>query len=277
MSAQGEAFLLIKPWLCLYHWNLPQGLEDIGGWTNRDCAQWFADYATLIARRYGDRVTRYATFNEPSVFTPFGYCLGGSAPGISDHAMLLRAIRHFNLAHGAAVDRLRVEVTGASLGAIHNCQPCRPAGCDPKDLLAAQTLDAYWNAAFSDSQLLGRYPPLLADAMAPYQQQDDSAMICRPLGWFGLNHYSTHYVTANADKPLGVSFAPPPAGVPRSAMGWPVEPMGGLPLVRTLVLGGNHIAFVHRLYRYAAYILAAVLGIIVFEVALRIFLEKLLV
>ena len=148
-------------------------MEDIGGWTNRDCAQWFADYATLIARRYGDRVTRYATFNEPSVFTLFGDRLGGSGPGMSDHAMLLRAIHHFNLAHGAAVDRLRVEVTGASLGAIYNCQPCRPAGGDLKDLLAAQTLDAYWNAAFPDPQSLGRYPPLLADAMAPYQQQDD--------------------------------------------------------------------------------------------------------
>ena len=95
----------IEPWLCLYHWDLPQALEDLGGWATRDCVQWFADYATLIARRYGDRVTRYATFNEPSVFTLFGYCLGGSAPGISDHATLLRVIHHVNLAHGAAVDR----------------------------------------------------------------------------------------------------------------------------------------------------------------------------
>jgi beta-glucosidase len=117
----------IEPWLCLYHWDLPQALQDSGGWTNRDCAQWFADYATLIGRRYGDRVKRYATFNEPSVFTLFGYCLGGSAPGISDQGMLLRAIHHVNLAHGAAVDRLRAIVTGASLGAVHNCQPCRPA------------------------------------------------------------------------------------------------------------------------------------------------------
>ena len=279
MSAQGEAFLLIKPWLCLYHWDLPQGLEDIGGWTNRDCAQWFADYATLIARRYGDRVTRYAAFNEPSVFTPFGYCLGGSCPEFPiTRCCCARPSLWFPLAHGAAVDRLRVEVTGASLGAIYNCQTVPAGGLRPKDLLAAQTLDAYWNAAFSDLQLLGRYPPLLADAMAPYQQQDDWALICRPLGWFGLNHYSTHYVTANADKPLGAEASRRlrPACLARPWAGrwnrWAV-----LPLVRTLVLGGKHIAFVHRLFRYAAYILAAVLGIIVFEVALRIFLEKLLV
>jgi beta-glucosidase len=117
----------IEPWLCLYHWDLPQALQDKGGWTNRDCAQWFADYANVVAHRYGDRVKRFATFNEPSVFTLFGFCLGGQAPGIVDRSMLLRAIHHVNLGHGAAVDRLRTSVKNASLGAIHNCQPCRPA------------------------------------------------------------------------------------------------------------------------------------------------------
>ena len=214
----------IEPWLCLYHWDLPQALEDRGGWSNRDSAQWFADYADLIGRRYGDRVKRFATFNEPSVFTLFGYCLGGSAPGLSDHAMLLRAIHHVNLAHGAAIDRLRATVRHASLGAIHNCQPCRPAGGKPEDLLAAQTLDAYWNGAFPDPQLLGRYPPLLVDAIAPYQHPDDFARICRPVDWFGLNHYSPHYVVAGSGNPLGIAFASAPANVARSGMGWPVEP-----------------------------------------------------
>jgi beta-glucosidase len=214
----------IEPWLCLYHWDLPQALGDRGGWTNRDCAQWFADYAALIGQRYGDRVKRYATFNEPSVFTLFGYLLGGSAPGISDLTSLLRAIHHVNLAHGGAIDRLRARVKDASLGAVHNWQPCWPAGSDPADMPAAQQLDAYWNSAFPDPQLRGAYPPLLAEAMAPYLQADDLAHICRPVDWFGLNHYSPHYVAADAGKPLGFRFASPPAGVRRSAMGWPVEP-----------------------------------------------------
>ena len=235
----------IEPWLCLYHWDLPQALHERGGWTNRDCTQWFADYAALVGRRYGDRVKRYATFNEPSVFTLFGYCLGGSAPGMSDHAMLLRAIHHVNLAHGAAVDRLRASVTDASLGAIHNCQPCRPAGGDPRDLLAAQKLDAYWNGAFPDPQLLGSYPPLLAEVMAPYQQPDDLTHIRRPVDWFGLNHYSPHYVTADAGKPLGVGFGPAPSNVPRSAMGWPVEPDA----FRETLIG------IHRRYRLPVYVL----------------------
>jgi beta-glucosidase len=214
----------IEPWLCLYHWDLPQALSDRGGWTNRDCAAWFADYATLIGSRFGDRVKRFATFNEPSIFTLFGYCLGGQAPGISDLPSLLRAIHHVNLAHGAAVDRLRASVAGASLGAIHNCQPCRPATADPADLTAAKKLDAYWNGAFPDPQLRGVYPSPLADAIAPYQHPDDATKIFRPVDWFGLNHYSPVYVRSDDANPLGVAFGDAPADVPRSDMGWPIEP-----------------------------------------------------
>src|SRR6185436_4956451 len=117
----------IEPWLCLYHWDLPQALDDLGGWTVRDAAGWFADYATLVACRYGDRVKCFATFNEPSVFTLFGYGFGDSAPGISGPVMLRRAIHHVNLAHGAAVDAIRARVPNALIGAIHNNQPCLPA------------------------------------------------------------------------------------------------------------------------------------------------------
>ena len=235
----------VEPWLCLYHWDLPQALGDLGGWTNRDIAQWFADYAAVIGRRFGDRVKRYATFNEPSVFTLFGYCLGGQAPGISDSTSLLQAIHHVNLAHGAAVDALRANVTDASIGAIHNCQPCKPATDDAEDLHAAQKLDAYWNGAFPDPQLLGRYPALLAAAMAPHQRPDDLASIRRPVDWFGLNHYSPHYVTAGAGNPLGVSYGSAPANVPRSVMGWPIEPEA----FRETLIG------IHRRYRLPVYVL----------------------
>ncbi len=214
----------IEPWLCLYHWDLPQALDDLGGWTNRDCAQWFADYAGLIGRRYGDRVKRYATFNEPSVFTLFGYCFSAQAPGISDFSSYLQAIHHVNLAHGAGVDALRANVTDASIGAIHNCQPCKPARVGAADLQAAQRLDAYWNGAFPDPQLLARYPALLVADMAPYQQADDLAKICRPLDWFGLNHYSPLYASADSGNPLGVGLGGAPADVPRTVMGWPLEP-----------------------------------------------------
>ena len=96
----------------------------------------------------------------------------------------------------------------ASIGAAHNFQPCRPAREEPEHLLASQKLDAYWNGAFPDPQLLGKYPALLADAMAPHLQPDDLAQICRPVDWFGLNHYSPHYVVADDSNPLGVGFGP---------------------------------------------------------------------
>ena len=117
----------IEPWLCLYHWDLPLALQDKGGWTSRDCAQWFADYADVVARRYGDRVKRFATFNEPSVFTLFGFCLGGQAPGIVDRGMLLRAIHHVesrSRRRGRPDTRERQE----SVARRHSQLPTVPAG-----------------------------------------------------------------------------------------------------------------------------------------------------
>jgi beta-glucosidase len=235
----------IEPWLCLYHWDLPQALDDLGGWANRDCAMWFADYAALIARRYGDRVKRLATFNEPSVFTLLGYCLGGQAPGITDHMLLLQAIHHVNLAHGAAVEALRADVPQASLGIIHNRQPCMPASERPQDGAAASRMDAYWNGAFPDPQLLACYPPALAEEIAPYQQPGDLAHICRPLDWFGLNHYSPLYLKADDGNSLGIGFGDPPPGIARTSMGWPVQPSA---FHETLLE-------VHKRYRLPIYVL----------------------
>ncbi len=213
----------IEPWLCLYHWDLPQALEALGGWQNRDIAGWFADYAALVARRYGDRVKRFATFNEPCVFTLFGYGLGWHAPGIADRAALHKAIHHVNLGHGRAVDVLRRDVAGASIGAIHNRQPCYPASDSAEDAAAALRLAAYWNDAFPFPQAFACYPPELQEAVAPYIAAGDMAQIARPVDWFGLNHYSPHYVKAGSNL-MGASFGPPPAEVPRSAIGWPVVP-----------------------------------------------------
>jgi beta-glucosidase len=129
-----------------------------------------------------------------------------------------------NLAHGAAVDVLRANVPQASLGIIHNRQPCIPAGERPQDVAAAQKMDAYWNGAFSDPQLLACYPQALADTISPYQQPGDIARICRPIDWFGLNHYSPLYLKADDGNPLGVGFGDAPRDIPRTSMGWPVQP-----------------------------------------------------
>jgi beta-glucosidase len=235
----------IEPWLCLYHWDLPQALDDVGGWQNRDIAGWFADYAAVVARRYGDRVKRFATFNEPSVFTLFGYGFGWHAPGIVDRTALHKAIHHVNLAHGAAVDVLRSLVPAASIGAIHNQQPCLPASEVPEDAAAAGLFGEYWNGAFPDPQHFAGYPPSVARGIEPYLRPGDMARISRAVDWFGLNHYSPNYIRADTSNPLGFGFGAPPADVPRTAMGWPIDP----PAFRETLLS------LHRRFRLPIYVL----------------------
>ncbi len=221
----------IEPWICLYHWDLPQALDDRGGWTNRDCAGWFADYATVVARRYGDRVKQFATFNEPTLFTLLGYGFGWHAPGLTDRSALLRAIHHVNLAHGAAVEVLRAHVSGAAIGAIHNYQPCFAA--TPQDEGARDRLAAFWDGAMPDPQLLGYYPSALAAEIEPIQKPGDLARICRPVDWFGLNHYSPIYVQSDPGSALGFRLTDPPPEKKRTGVGWAIDPQA---FADTLVL-----------------------------------------
>jgi beta-glucosidase len=214
----------LEPWLCLYHWDLPQVLDDLGGWTNRDCAGWYADYAALCAKRYGDRVRRWATFNEFSVFTLFGYAFDWNAPGVIDKAANLRAIHHVNLAHGMGVDVIRALVPGASVGAIHNRQRVLPEKDSDADRAAAALLDEHWNRAFPDPQLAGCYPPLLAELIEPYVRGGDMARICRPIDWFGLNHYGPIFAKADPNWLWGFAWGNAPDDAPRSDIGWPIFP-----------------------------------------------------
>ncbi|MBF0094191.1 MAG: family 1 glycosylhydrolase, partial [Alphaproteobacteria bacterium] len=213
----------IDPWLTLYHWDLPQSLDDLGGWTNRDCAGWFADYAALVARRTADRVKHYITFNEFSVFTLFGYAIDWAAPGVTDRAAHLRAIHHVNLAHGAGVDVLRTLAPKASIGAIHNRQKVLPEHGRAENAAAAALLDEHWNRAFPDPQILGRYPPLIARDIEPYVQAGDMARICRPIDWFGLNHYGPIFAKADPDTTWGFGWGETPEG-PDHGVGWTIFP-----------------------------------------------------
>jgi beta-glucosidase len=212
----------IEPWLCLYHWDLPQALEDLGGWMNRESVAWFADYAALVATRFGDRVKRLASFNEPSMFTLFSGSLGMRDRNSEDD--LHRMIHNVNLAHGSAVDVLREKIPGASIGCIHNYQPCRPSSASDADAAAAARLGIYWNKAFPDPQCRGEYPPPMRAAIDSYIQPGDLARICRPVDWFGLNHYSPVYVKAQPASMLGFEFGDKPTGVPLTPIGWPINP-----------------------------------------------------
>ncbi|MBI3443883.1 MAG: beta-glucosidase [Magnetospirillum sp.] len=214
----------IQPWVRLYHWDLPQALDDQGGWTNRDCAGWFADYAVLAAKRYGDRVKHFATFNEFSVFTMFGYAIDWAAPGVTDRAAHMKAIHHVNLAHGAGVDVLRDHVPGVSIGAIHNRQIVRPEGGLEKNRAAAELLDAHWNGVFCDPQHLGHYPEIMARDIEPYVLAGDMVRICRPTDWMGLNHYGPIYAKADPATTWGYGWGNPPESANHPEVGWPIFP-----------------------------------------------------
>ena len=117
----------IEPWVCLYHWDFPQALEDRGGWQNRDIASWFAEYAAIAVRRLGDRVKHWATFNEPNAASVLGYCEGKHAPGIRGRMTALGAIHVMNLAHGLGAEAMRSERSDLLVGNIYNFHPREPA------------------------------------------------------------------------------------------------------------------------------------------------------
>ena len=209
----------IEPWLCLYHWDLPQALDDLGGWSNRDIVGWFAEYAALIAGRYHDRVRRFATMNEPTIFTLFGHATG---LGQDDVTAMHRSIHHVNLAHGAAVDAIRAAAPRAAIGIINNVQPCVASSAADRE--AAARCDLYWNRVYPDAQYRGVYPEALWPSIEPHMQAGDLARIHRPLDWFGLNHYSPVYVCADPGARLGFNFGERPAGMPLTPIGWPIVP-----------------------------------------------------
>lgn len=214
----------VTPWVCLYHWDLPQALQDRGGWQNRSIADWFTEYALLVHRRLGDRVQRFVTFNEPNVFTLLGHALGLHAPGLRDREAAFKAIHHVNLAHGQATAALLAADPDVRLGIVNNVQPCVGATDAEEDQRAAQRADALWNRVFLDPQFLGHYPASLEQELAPYVQTNDLAVIHQPLDFFGVNHYSCNYVAHDPDAVLGFSMAAVPEGVSVTGMGWEVNP-----------------------------------------------------
>jgi beta-glucosidase len=223
----GLAARAITPWLCLYHWDLPQALEDKGGWRNRDTAEKFADYAGIVARRLGDRVKHWITFNEPNIHALFGYGLGENAPGVKGLPNMLAAMHHQNLAHGRAVKALRAEGADFRIGTVVCLQPARPASASDGDRRAAERFDAMWNSACLDPQMLGHYAAPVAADFAPLILGDDLATIHQPLDFIGMNYYAPMYVEDAPGSLFGAWFGALPPGTPVTAMGWPVD-AGGL-------------------------------------------------
>jgi beta-glucosidase len=217
----------LTPWLCLYHWDLPQALQEQGGWLNRDTCTKFADYARIVAQRLGDRVKHWVTFNEPNVHALFGYGTGIHAPGLKGLPNTFAAMHHLNLAHGHAVEALRAERTDLRLGTVISLQPVRPSSENADDRRAAERFDAMWNGACLDPLMKGAYPSAIAADFAALVTNGDLATIRQPIDYLGVNYYSPMYVMRAPQSLFGAWFGTTPAGTRFTALGWPIDP-GGL-------------------------------------------------
>ncbi|MEV4561620.1 GH1 family beta-glucosidase [Kitasatospora sp. NPDC049285] len=237
----------ITPVATLYHWDLPQELEDRGGWTDRGTALRFAEYASIAARRLGDRIPTWTTLNEPWCSAFLGYGNGVHAPGRTDHRAALTAHHHLLLAHGLGTAALRAELPAtAQVSLTLNLAAVRPLTTDPADLDAARRIDGLANRIFLDPVFHGRYPEdVLADTAHltdwSFVRPGDLAEIARPVDSLGINYYTPTVVAADdpaspaprqdghqGDSPWpadhGIRFLPAPGST--TAMGWPVDADG---------------------------------------------------
>jgi beta-glucosidase len=211
----------IEPWATLYHWDLPQELEDAGGWPARDTAGRFADYAALVHAALGDRIAVWTTLNEPWCSAFLGYGSGEHAPGRQDPAAAVRAGHHLLLGHGSAVRAIRASDPGATIGISLNLYAVSPAGPADADADAARRIDGLANRLFLDPVLLGRYPPDVLDDLTHvtdfgHVRDGDLATIAAPISLLGINYYSRYVVLAGR-VPAWPAGGPPAAPGPADA------------------------------------------------------------
>lgn len=220
----------IEPWPTLFHWDLPQPLEDAGGWPVRDTAERFADYAEIVADALGDRITNWTTLNEPWCAAFLGYGSGIHAPGRTEPAAALAASHHLHLAHGLAVPRLRHGRPQARAGVTLNLYAISPVDDSGRHDDAARRIDGLMNRWFLDPVLLGRYPEdVLRDVEAvggtDVIRDEDLAVISAPLDFLGINYYSRHVVAAGPwPGSAQVDFVS--RDWPKTASGWDIDAAG---------------------------------------------------
>jgi beta-glucosidase len=233
----------IEPFVTLYHWDLPQRLEDEGGWATRSTAESFLEYTDAVSRRLGDRVRHWITHNEPWCSSLLGYQTGRHAPGLTDWDAALAASHHLLLSHGWAVPIIRANSPGAQVGITLNLCPAVPASPSEADQDATRHFDGYFNRWFLDPLIRGQYPDdmvadyiergyLHADGLR-FVQPGDRKVIATPTDFLGVNYYNRAVVRSDqipekANQPQTVDLAPKSEW---TDMGWEVYPDGLLQIL----------------------------------------------
>ncbi|HTW12751.1 MAG TPA: GH1 family beta-glucosidase [Solirubrobacteraceae bacterium] len=234
----------VAPIATVYHWDLPQALEDLGGWTARETAQRMGEFAEILGQELGDLVQTWITINEPLQTVHQGYRVGTHAPGVCDMALAAAATHHILLGHGLVLQALRAATpAGTEIGPTMDPQPA--IALDPGAEAAAVMLDAEHNRVYMDPVLARRYPEEARPEFLPPAElirDGDLEIIGAPIDFFGVNYYRPHYIRSAdwADLRLGEQPIPGLPGIveymapdlPRTVMGWPIVPAGLRDLLR---------------------------------------------
>ncbi len=214
----------IKPCATLYHWELPSPLADLGGWRNRDIANWFADFTEIIMGRIGDRMFSVAPVNEPWCVSWLSHFEGQHAPGLRDIRATARAMHHVLLAHGRAIETMR-GLGMSNLGAVFNLEWAEPADDSDEAQTAAALYDGIYNRFFLGGAFKKSYPQSVLEGLEPHlpdNWQDDFDTIAAPVDWCGLNYYTRKLITrADTSWP---SLTDVPGPLPKTQMGWEIDP-----------------------------------------------------
>jgi beta-glucosidase len=224
----------IRPLVTLNHWDLPQALQDRGGWPARETVDAFVEYAGAVAGRLGDRVRHWVTHNEPWCVAHLGYEEGKHAPGLRDPSRALRAAHHLLLSHGRAAEAIRSASPAAEVGIVLNLTPAVAASSRAEDEDAARWFDGFFNRWYLDPVFRGRYPEdavrdrvergHLPGPELPFVEPGDLAQVAAPIDFLGVNYYSRAVLRAGPDgRPTAVPPGPPEA---LTDMGWEVVPQG---------------------------------------------------
>lgn len=236
----------VTPYATLYHWDLPQALEDAGGWLNRDTAERFRDYAAATHEALGDVIMSWITLNEPWCSAFLGYGNGMHAPGKTVGSDSIKAVHHLLLGHGLAVQAMRGGSRHSALGLTLNLYSVRPASRSEADADAARRIDGLSNRLFLDPVLRNEYPEdVLDDAGVDEwfaERSDDLQTISTPIDFLGINYYSRHTVAAPEDGVFSDPSIPSTSpgselirvvdtGAPKTQMGWEIHPDGMIDVI----------------------------------------------
>ena len=227
----------VDPWITCYHWDLPQALENKGGWANRESIKWFEEFVDVATKNYGDKVKNWMVFNEPMAFVPLGYLMGIHAPGHVNFGKFYKAVHHVVMCHGAGGRIIRANVKGAKVGSTFSCSHIDAKNDKPANLKAARRADAFINRLFIDPIMGLGYPSKDMPALKHIEkhiQPGDEALMPFDFDFIGLQNYSRMVVKNLALIPLihSINVSPKKLGHEVTEMGWEVYPEGIYQLIK---------------------------------------------